>query len=690
MQSPHPPHPPLPPRPGPPWGESDRDLVARLSGPAAGRHHAVALLLARHWRATCDYAIVCLAAAGPNAHLVAAAAFHRVLGRPAGETVDGPLRTRLLVAVRDTVRAWAADEGACVVVPELRKPTGGRGLRATAPGTSERRRLAERAFRALPGAAQCLLWHTEVETEHINIPAGLSGLDTGTATAALQQAREQFRAGCVRAHRELAPAAECRFHNRLLEMSILRGGPVHPDVERHLAGCRYCRQAAEQLGHFEGPLGVLLAETVLGWGARRYLDSRPGRGVPQEPAPPPRAERREAGGGRHRTAPEGGRRTALALGVGLTALALVTTVLVARSWSDDNGVPSPGVTWAAPAARAPASPTPAAPGASGAPEVTGGRSPAAGPSAASAGRPVEDAEGRLRSLDSGRCLAVRGGRSEPGAGVRLARCSSARSQRWSYQGDGLLRSATDPGLCLAAGTGTRDVLVSACVLRPGEVPYELTVTVRGELLSRSTGGPELAPVGGAGVVRVVLAAHEGSGRQRWILESEPVAGVRPAVPGPGGTPERARPSVPSPKGVEQSPGRSADRVGGGRQDQGTPTGEPVGGVRGERPVTGVRPSPTGVGAERAERAEGVQRSERLRRSRRSEGVRRSVGAQRFGRGRRRSGSACAPGIVCAGGHVRVRRAGAGPGRNRAGGAVPALSGTFVSLPPGSGSPPPLG
>ncbi|WP_333778498.1 RICIN domain-containing protein, partial [Streptomyces sp. IBSBF 3136] len=653
-----PPHPPFPSRPGPPRGESDRDLVARLSGPAAGRHHAVALLLARHWRATCDYAIVCLAAAGPNAHLVAAAAFHRVLGRPVGEAADGPLRPRLLVAVRDTVRAWAADEGARVVVPELRKPTGGRGLRATAPGTPERRRLAEHAFRALPGAAQCLLWHTEVEAEHINIPAGLSGMDTATATAALQQAREQFRAGCVRAHRELAPSAECRFHNRLLDVSTYRRGPGHPEVERHLTECRYCRLAAEQLGHFEGPLGVLLAETVLGWGARRYLDSRPGRGAPREPTPPPLSERRETGG-RHRTAPEGGRRTALALGVGLTALALLTTVLGVRSWSDDNAVPAPGVTTAARAGRSPASAAADAPGAPGALAAAGGRSPAAGPSAASAGEPVKVAHGRLRGLDSGRCLAVRGGGTTPGAGVRLAPCSSARSQRWSYRGDGLLRSATDPALCLDARPGTRGVTVSACVLRPGEVSYDLTV--RGDLLPRRTGDLALVPVSGAGVVRVMLVVRDAPGGQRWVLESEPVSGVRPAAPGPGETPEhvlsgRPHHDGPSPEAVEQPPGRPEGLVRGARPDGGTPAGRHIGYLRVGRSVGPVR----GVRGERPER------------------------------GLRWIGSACAPRIACAGGHERARRAESGLGRSAVDGVVPPLPGTYASAPTAAGSLPPLG
>lgn len=41
--------------------------------------------------------------------------------------------------------------------------------------------------------------------------------------------------------------------------------------------CGYCRYAADQLDQSGGRLPVLLAEAVLGWGARPYLDSRPGR-----------------------------------------------------------------------------------------------------------------------------------------------------------------------------------------------------------------------------------------------------------------------------------------------------------------------------------------------------------------------------------------------------------------------------
>ncbi|MQY37109.1 hypothetical protein SRB17_51130 [Streptomyces sp. RB17] len=519
MQSPYPPRPPYPPLPGSP-GESDRSLAALLGGPHHARHHAVALLLARHWRAARDYAVVCLASAGPTPQLVATAAFHEVLGRMAGGAAGGALRPHLLAAVRDTVRAWAADDAACATLPELRKPAGGRGLRATKPGTPERRQLAERAFRALPGASQCLLWHTEVEAEPINIPAGLLGIDPATATAALEQAREQFRAGCVRAHRELAPFRECRFYNRLLDVPLRRGGDLLPDVRQHLSVCAHCRHAAETFGLFDGGLGLLLAETVLGWGARRYLDSRPGRGAAEELpcAPVP-----EPAGGRHRTGAGSRHRKAVVIGVGLTSLALLATVLVVRSWSDDNGVPTPGATWGAPAGQT------THPGGAGARAATS-------PSAASAGKPVEVAHGGLRGLTSGRCLDVRGGGVREGAGVRLALCSSVASQQWSYQDDGLLRSAADPSLCLAADLGTKSVVLAGCVVHAGEVMYD--ITVRGEILPRRYEGLALAPGSGVASGRVRLVPRDGSPEQRWVVE-------RRWVVEPGGVGGSGRPDVAS-------------------------------------------------------------------------------------------------------------------------------------------------
>jgi hypothetical protein len=536
VQSPHPPRPPYPPLPGSP-GESDRDLAARLGGPHHAHHHAVALLLARHWRAAHDYAVVCLASAGPAPQLVATAAFHEVLGRMTGGAAGGALRPHLLVAVRDTVRAWAADDVACATLPELRKPTGGRGLRATKPGTPERRQLAERAFQALPGASQCLLWHIEVEAEPINIPAGLLGIDPATATVALEQAREQFRAGCVRAHRELAPSRECRFYNRLLDVPMRRGGTLLPDVRHHLTACAYCRHAAETFALFDGGLGLLLAETLLGWGARRYLDSRPGRDAAEEA---PRAPVPEPAGGRHRTGTAGRHRTAVVIGVGLTSLALLATVLAARSRSDDNGVPRVGATWGAPAGHT------THPGGTGARAATS-------PSAASLGEPVEVAHGGLRGLASGRCLDVRGNGVRAGAGVGLAPCSTAASQQWSYRDDGVLHSAADPSLCLAADPGTKTVALAGCVVHPGEVVYD--ITVGGEILSRRHEGLALAPDSGDVFARVALVSRDGSPEQRWVLE-----------PGSGGTGRLdAAPGLPGAHGGSGASGEGGTGAPGGRE-----------------------------------------------------------------------------------------------------------------------------
>ncbi|MER7895245.1 ricin-type beta-trefoil lectin domain protein [Streptomyces sp. NPDC096046] len=451
--------------------------------------------------------------------MATAAAFHAELARPGG----GALRPRLLAAVRETAGQWAADDGISHVLPELRKTVGARGLRAARSRTPERRRLAERAFHGLPGASQCLLWHTEVEAEPISIPAGLLGVDAATASAALEQAREQFRTGCVRAHRELAPTRECRYYNRLLDVPMRRGGDLLPDVQRHLMACRYCRHAAEQLSHFEDGLEDLLVETVLGWGARRYLESRPGRDTNRGVMPI---------GGRHRhrlrarAQPAEGRSgparrhtKALAAAVGVTSLVLLATLLAARGWTEESGTGDPQATWGAvsghtvgPDGGGTSSVGPDATDSSSG-SSTGGSSSAGSSTAATAGSPAEVARGRLRNLDAALCLDVGGGRVRADARVMLDACSTDGSQRWSYRDDGVLRSATDPTLCLGSDPAEGSVVLADCLVHAGIVRYDLTV--RGELLPR--GGKRLAVAPGEGR-DVIVAGRDGTQAQRWALE----------------------------------------------------------------------------------------------------------------------------------------------------------------------------
>src|SRR5690606_22416104 len=227
----------------------------------------------------------------------------------------------------------------------------------------------------------------------------------------------------------------------LLDVPIRRGGALLPDVRQHLSECRYCRNAAEQLSHFEGGLGTLIAEAVLGWGARRYLDSRPGR-TTAGPRAGRAARRRRRGGdgpsgsGRHRllaripvpdrltsmTLPDPVRSTrTLLTGLGAVSAGVLVSVLI-------SGSPTPGGGAADPTGS------------------TGAHGRAAVPSASppgAAGLPSAPGRTRLRHIGSGLCLDTRG-EPQDGSGTRLADCSSQWTQQWTYEDDGLLRNVADP------------------------------------------------------------------------------------------------------------------------------------------------------------------------------------------------------------------------------------------------------
>ncbi|MFJ4685415.1 RICIN domain-containing protein [Streptomyces sp. NPDC088789] len=508
MPTPHPLGPPHP-APGRPTGASDESLAARLGGGADGEvAHATALLIARHWSAVRDYAVICLATSADLADMVTGAAFHQVCERLTHGGTGVALRPGLLVTVRDTVRLWSADDRIAAALPEVRKPAGGRGLRTATSLTPENRALAERAFHGLPGVDQCLLWHTEVEAEPISVPAELLGMDVGSASVALEHARDAFREGLVRAHRELTPSKDCGYHNRLLDVPLRRGGALLPDVQQHLAGCRYCRDAAEQLSHFEGGLDLLLAEAVLGWGARRYRDSRPGR--VQQGQRGRAAARRAAAAGRRRItfplryrAPVGARPSrALLTGVGVVTSGLLAAVLGTALWGDGGAT------------------DPVAADGSG-----GGGTQGAGVSAPprEAGLPGIPPRTRLRNIAADACLDIRG-EAKDGAGTELAVCSDEATQLWSYDRDGLLRSAVEPGLCLDSRVDAGVVIVGRCAdqraERADDVRYDLTV--QGELLPRWDERLALASTTEDLAADIVVKVRDGSAGQRW--RTDPPAG----------------------------------------------------------------------------------------------------------------------------------------------------------------------
>ena len=542
MSLPPPPRPPYPPPDGGAPGESDETLAVRLRGrPEGEAAHSVALLMARHWQPVQDYAGVCLAATGSVPAMATAAAFHQVFDRLTYGEHGVALRPRLLLTVRDTIREWSAEERISGVLPDLEKASGGRAMRSAKSMTPENRKLAERSFQTLQPFAQCLLWHTEVEAETITVPAALLGMDTDTASAALQEAREKFREGCVRAHRELAPTKDCRFYNRLLDVPIRRGGTLLPDVQQHLAQCRYCRFAAEQLSYFEGGLGVLLAEAVLGWGARPYLASRPARARPDTRTRTVGRHGGHGGGGtgRHRLLsrlPAPGRRIVDAarsarssqssrsffVGAGLIGAGVVASVVAVSLWPDHGGTADPVVS-------------------------TSGSGHVSASAPGTAKLPAVPGRTRLRNAAADLCLDIRG-TVKAGADTVLTACSSAETQEWSYGTDGLLRSAADSGLCLDSHADAGVVVLGTCAdakaKRGNDVRYDLTV--QGELLPRWDSGLALTSTTKDPGADIVLKVRDGSASQRWMTDSVSASPGSLSIAGTG---------VPSPR-----PAHNADRL----------------------------------------------------------------------------------------------------------------------------------
>ncbi|MEU1406570.1 RICIN domain-containing protein [Streptomyces sp. NPDC005728] len=569
---------------------SDEQLSAELkkwtgTTPAL---HPVGELLDRHWEAAFAYARLCTD--GPRAAgMLTTATFTRLFGeslRQAGPSAAW--RPHLLVTVRRIAAEWDGDGRQELLHPELRPGTGS-GERAAArllPPAG--RRLLSRAFQRLPQSARAVLWHTEVESEPLGVPAALLGLDEEEARSELRRARERLREECLQAHRELAPETECRRYQRMLDVTFRRGGTaVDPDLQRHLEGCRHCRQTADQLARFNAGLGLALAEAVLGWGAHAYVESRAARSegaldpdpapvpaapsggeafIPAAPAPAPamppmpsaapavsgapRPSRRSA----HRAARRARRRNLALAVVTVSGLVVLPLVLWSVLGSGDDAAPAPGSS----------------------PSRTPGKDSATpGPSWAGASGTAQGAlRGRLHSLASGLCVGVVGKKAVQGAETELVACSSAASQQWSYETDGLLRNASAPELCLDShlGYSVRLAPCSATGRAAKDIRYDFTL--QGALVPRSDQDLALTPAATDGSGALVLKNRAATSAQRWAidtakpdLEMENVnwgADNAPSpVPSPSAktTPKAARTPSPSPtptaSGSSPAPTRSA-------------------------------------------------------------------------------------------------------------------------------------
>ncbi|MFG2576554.1 ricin-type beta-trefoil lectin domain protein [Streptomyces sp. NPDC048481] len=592
---------------------TDEQLSAELKKwtGASPALHPVGELLDRHWEAAFAYARLCTdgeRAAG----MLTTAAFTRLFGETLRQ--NGPTaawRPHLLVTARRVAAEWDADGRRDQLHPALRSEAeadgaddglgGGRAAALMLPPVH--RRMLSRAFQRLPEAARCMLWHAEVEAEPLAVPGGLLGLEEDGARVELRRARERLREECLQVHRELATEDDCHRYHRLLDVTCRRGGAdLDPDLRAHLERCRHCAHTADQLRQFEGLLGAALAEGVLGWAAAAYVEIRTagdgqGAGTPVEqprgyageaftdgdhPRPqddpaslaarPAAADRRAGsragalarigaraaglagrpdatadagpGPGRSRSAQKAARRarrrnlTAAVLTVsGIVVLPLV--VWAALGSGEDTGAVADNEAVKAPAA--------------GAGKATDG------PSWAGSGDDARGAmRGRLHNAASGLCIGIAGGKPADDAEAVLAACSSAPGQQWSYEPDGLLRSAADAGLCLDSRLGY-SVRLGPCAgtgrPEPENVRYDFTL--QGTLVPRSGQNLALAPAATDGSGALVLKNRADSAAQRWVIDtSKPDAQMQivnwgadstaDAAPDRNAVPKSAKSAAPAP------------------------------------------------------------------------------------------------------------------------------------------------
>ncbi|MFD4601438.1 RICIN domain-containing protein [Streptomyces sp. NPDC058464] len=510
------------PTPARPFDVTDEQLSAELkqwTGTAPALH-PVGELLDRHWEAAFAYARLCTDGTR-GAGMLTTAAFTRLFGeslRQAGPTAAW--RPQLLVTVRRIAAEWDNDGRGELLHPQLRVGKGERAASRLLPPAN--RRLLSRAFQRLTPSSRTALWHTEVESEPLAAPAALLGLDEQDARVELRRARERMREECLQVHRELAHEDECQRYVRMIDVTFRRGGvDIDRDLQQHLNGCKHCRYTADQLQQFNGGLGIALAEAVLGWGARAYMESRaagpaeqlaepaaapiagftggeafvppaaPGKDVVVHPVASRRAQQRAARRVRRRN---------LTVAVAtVSGLVVIPLVLWSVLGSGDGGT-SAGAK----------------------PSATTAGKATSGPSWIGTSRTTQGTlRGRLHNIASGLCIGVVGKKAVKGAETELAECSSVASQQWTYEGDGLLRNAAAPDLCLDSHLGY-SVQLAPCTATTGSkagksVHYDFTL--QGALVPRWDQDLALAPAATDGGGALVVKTRANVSSQRWVMDT---------------------------------------------------------------------------------------------------------------------------------------------------------------------------
>ncbi|WP_228472948.1 ricin-type beta-trefoil lectin domain protein [Streptomyces cyaneochromogenes] len=172
-----------------------------------------------------------------------------------------------------------------------------------------------------------------------------------------------------------------------------------------------------------------------------------------------------------------------------------------------------------------------------------------------------DLRGRLHNIGSGLCVGIVGGKAVENAETELAKCSAEPGQQWSYETDGLMRSAADPDLCLDSNLGYSVRLAPCKGASDSEnknVRYDFTL--QGSLVPRFDQDLALSPAATDGSGALVLKTRDDDGdAQHWVIDTSrtelqlevvnwdtEVESDTPSTPTPTPTPKSSRTPTPTP------------------------------------------------------------------------------------------------------------------------------------------------
>ncbi|WP_262009177.1 RICIN domain-containing protein [Streptomyces sp. FIT100] len=429
------------------------------------------------------------------------------------------------------------------------------------------------AFYGLPEPTRGVLWYAVVDEEPDATVASYLGVPPRLVPELQDRARDALRHAYIQAHLERAGERKCLGFRRIIEAAARpEDGRRSEDLTVHLAECPSCTRLVAELARMAADPRAVFADGLLGWGGAAYADR--GRGhlhghlqdrnrnhnhsqgegqgpvlglpglVPARPAAP------EAAVGLtafipSATAPGWDPRRPVRSGVlvaaALAGAAVAGTVLAVAS---DGPAPAPGHAEVPPAqdARdtvpgivptptqtAPASPSgrpsksPShAPSPAPSPTVPAAPPPAPTVSTHAPHRPAPIVPGggyvQVVNADTGLCLDIEDGVMENRTDVVTARCDGARTQQWSLDSSGLLRSKADPGYCLdSRGDSDRGAGIWSCASVDGRNGLNLLFTVDGSGAIRPRVAPDFAlePLGDSEGSALGFDPADGDRDQRW-------------------------------------------------------------------------------------------------------------------------------------------------------------------------------